>query len=363
MAGMVTRRETGAGDRQSIPELLNRKVCPARSRRSGGTERLPGRRHPLLGRVLRRRQALNAFILLPKLGKQLLRAALSENLLELGAVARDNAHTLDYDVDHVPGATLLAEPVVHLHVPRLAADDVRLDRGVAQRLLAFSVDDHLLLAKLPDASAIAHSERALELTLELLALLRSELLPVFRQHEAADRVEVDGRVGDLFEAPNLLVVACPGVQDLDHFLGLHLHHGPRRLCRAGRPGRESDCDGERQGGAESRGGCPLTSCPRLHHGGRAPLGLGVACDSRRLWVRYASHHRRSRFPLEPLGAPSAKRVLQPAGPMKLRAAAPPPSVLHGCLTGVPALGAESRREEGEQGSGWSNSSRRNRGQL
>src|SRR5208337_3635521 len=121
---------------------------------------------------LRENEALSACVLSSELVEELFRPPLTYDLLELGAVARNDAHAFDGDVDHVPRAILLAEPVVHLRVPGFAADDARLNRRVAERLLAFSEDDHLLLAKLPDSSAIAHRERALELVPELLALLR-----------------------------------------------------------------------------------------------------------------------------------------------------------------------------------------------
>src|SRR5262245_54997319 len=172
--------------------------------------------------------------------QQVLRAAAADDLLELRAEVRHQAHLLDDEVDHLPLPVRLPEPVVDGDVVRAAAtQDLGLDGPVAVWLLAIAHDGDLLVVVVVEAAPVGRRQVPLELALELLLLLGAELAPVARQDETAEGVEVDVLEHDLLHLvpPRLLREALVG-QDGEHLIRRALDDLAGRLLGAG-PDRES----------------------------------------------------------------------------------------------------------------------------
>ena len=158
---------------------------------------------------------------------------LLEDLLELRAEVRHQAHLLGDHVDHLPLPVRLPQPVVDDEVVRAAAaQHPGLHGHVAVGFLAVADDGHLVVAVVVQATAVGRGQVALELALELRLLLGREGVPVAGQHETAEGVEIG--VGE-DDALHLLAAGLLGEVLLgehgEHLVGRGLHDVARRLLR------------------------------------------------------------------------------------------------------------------------------------
>src|SRR5262249_17325518 len=119
---------------------------------------------------LRLRSALEGFttrVLVVDEADQVAGGLRREQLLELRAEVRDEAHALDDHVDDLPLAVRLAQAVVDEDVVGAAAAvDARPDGAVAARLLAIADDRQRLVLVAVDALAVRDGQVLLELVPE-----------------------------------------------------------------------------------------------------------------------------------------------------------------------------------------------------
>src|SRR5262245_19496239 len=93
-------------------------------------------------------------VLLMNQSNQLPRRLIRQQILELRPEVRHEAHTLDHEVDDLPLAVHLPEPIVDEDVVApAAARDLRLHGDVASRFLAIADDLDLLVLVAVDAVA------------------------------------------------------------------------------------------------------------------------------------------------------------------------------------------------------------------
>src|SRR5512132_2441140 len=176
-----------------------------------------------------------------------------DDLVELRAVVRHEADTLD---DHVVGAPPTvgeAQAVIDGHLGALLRRDQRLDRGLVTLDGLARVDDLLALIEV-DLRHVRAVEEIGEQAREVLALLRRARVPVRAQRPARRIGVIEHVFRDLTDLGAALVGPRlqPGiVEDLDDGVDVLLQLLRRRsgACRYGADDQETECDQDCKGGA------------------------------------------------------------------------------------------------------------------
>src|SRR5580765_213360 len=207
---------------------------------------------------------------LPLLGPELLdeileRAGLND-LVELGAVVRDQADAFDVDVVHEPSVALLEQPVVDGDLGAVLRDDAGgHGRGLPVHALARVPD--LLAAVQLDLRDVRALEEIAEEGDELRTLLVGQRLPVAGERAARDLAPVEDVIGDLpHRAPPfghpVVALEARVRDDLDHPVD-----GVLELVR-GRAGGRLARGQDREDGRQHHGASPDTCHRQLSRKGQ-----------------------------------------------------------------------------------------------